>query len=233
MSAPPGFFAAALAIAAKDLRIEGRTRAALVATILFALVALVVFAFAFDADTLRGARGGVLVPAILWVTAVFAGIVGFTRSFAVEARHDAWSALALAPVDRGAIYAGKLAANVLLLAVLEAVLALLVAVLFDVDLRPIAGSLLLVLGVHALGLAELGTLFGAVATRLARGEALVATLLLPAATPLLLSAVHCTRGLLEEGSLGASSRWLALASGLDVLYFLVALLVFDAILEDG
>jgi ABC-type transport system involved in cytochrome c biogenesis permease component len=75
-------------------------------------------------------------------------------------------------------------------------------------------------------------LFAAVVSRLGRGEALLATLLLPAATPLFLSAVHCTASVLEGTSLTDDRKWLLLALGLDVLYVLVAVLIFDAILEE-
>ena len=82
------------------------------------------------------------------------------------------------------------------------------------------------------GFAELGTLFAAVATRLGRGEALLATLLLPAATPLFLSAVRCTGAVLEHEPLGSVWRWLAITSGLNVLYLLVAVVTFEYVLED-
>jgi len=82
------------------------------------------------------------------------------------------------------------------------------------------------------GLAALGTLFGGVVSRLGRGEALLATLLLPAATPLFLSAVHCTSSVLDGTPLASDRKWLLLTVGLDVLYVLVAILIFDAILEE-
>ena len=76
---PPGFFSAAMIVARKDLRIEGRTKETLTATILFALVELVVFGFAFDLDTIRRMGPGTVVPGLLWMTLAFSAIVGFTR----------------------------------------------------------------------------------------------------------------------------------------------------------
>jgi ABC-type transport system involved in cytochrome c biogenesis permease component len=115
---------------------------------------------------------------------------------------------------------------------LELILLPLVAVFFDVDVVGVALPLALVVVLHTVGLAALGTLFGAVVSRLNRGEAMLATLLLPAATPLFLSAVHCTQSALAATPLAADRKWLLLTAGLDVLYVLVAVLIFDAILEE-
>ena len=231
-SRPPGFFAAAAIIAGKDLRIEGRTKETLLATFLFALVELVVFGFAFDLDTIRRMGPGKVVPGLLWLTLAFAAIVGFTRSFRLERAHEALIAVALAPVDRGAVFVGKWIANFALLVTLCAILVPLTAVFFDVNIVAVAAPLTLVILVHTVGLASLGTLFGGVVSRLGRGEALLATLLLPAATPLFLSAVHCTASVLESSPLASARKWLLLTVGLDVLYVLVAILIFDAILEE-
>jgi heme exporter protein B len=229
---PPGFLTAALIVARKDLRIEGRTKETFLATVLFALVELVVFGFAFDLDTIRRMGPEKVVPGLLWLTLAFSAIVGFTRSFRLERAREALVAVALAPIDRGAVFFGKWIANVVLLLTLEAVLLPLVAVFFDVNIVDVALPLVSVVVLHTVGLAALGTLFGAVVSRLGRGEALLATLLLPAATPLFLSAVHCTATVLAATPLAADRKWLLLTVGLDVLYVLVAILIFDAILEE-
>ena len=229
---PPGFFAAAAIVAAKDLRIEGRTKETLSATVLFALVELVVFGFAFDLDTIRRMGPGKVVPGLLWMTLAFSAIVGLTRSFRLERTHEALVAMALAPVDRGAVFVGKWIANCALLVTLEVVLLPLTALFFDVNIVAVALPLTLVVLLHTVGLAALGTLFSGVVSRRGRGEALLATLLLRAATPLFLSAVHCTASVLEATPLASDRKWLLLTAGLDVLYVLVAILIFDAILEE-
>lgn len=229
---PPGFFAAAAIVARKDLRIEGRTKETFLATVLFALVELVVFGFAFDPDTVRRMGREQIVPGLLWMTLAFSAIVGFTRSFRLERAREALIAVTLAPIDRGAVFVGKWIANLALLAMLEAALLPLIAVFYDLNLIVVAPALGLVVCVHTLGLAALGTLFGAVVSRLGRGEALLATLLLPAAIPLFLSAVQCTASVLSGAPIAVYQKWLLLTVGLDVLYVLVAILIFDAILEE-
>ena len=99
-------------------------------------------------------------------------------------------------------------------------------------LLAVAGPLMLVLFLHGLGLTELGTLFAAVSSRLGRGEALLATLLFPAATPLIISAVKCTAACLAGRPLATVSQWLLMATGFDLLYFFVALMTFEFVLED-
>ncbi len=229
---PPGFARAALLLAAKDLRIEGKTRETLSATALFSLIVLVVFSFAFDLGTVRKLGAQTIVPGVLWTTIAFAGVVSFAHSFEIERRREALTALWLAPVDRGALFAGKALANLALLLALETALLPLSAVLFDWDLLANAAPAALVVLLHTAAIAQIGTLFGAVTSRLGRGEALLATLLFPAATPVFISAVECTESAVAGAGLAPVSHWLLVTAGLTVLYFLVALLTFEFILED-
>jgi heme exporter protein B len=219
-------------IAAKDLRLEWRTWETLSSTVVFSLTVLVVFSFAFGVGGFR--RFGVdrLVPGVLWTVLAFASVVVMARSIELERIRDTLSALFLAPVDRGALFAGKMLANLVKLGVLQAVLLPLTAVFFDYDLVAVAAPLALVVFLHGLGLTELGTLFAAISTRLGRGEALVATLLFPTATPLFISAVKCTAACLADGTLEGVTRWLLIAAGFDVLYFFVGLLTFEFVLEE-
>jgi heme exporter protein B len=228
----PGFLRAAWVVAAKDLRIEWRTFETLSAMVLFSLIVLVVFNFAFDLATVRQIGAGKLVPGVLWTTFSFSAIVGFARSFQVERHRDSLTALVLSPVDRGALFAGKAAANLVTVSMLEAIVLPLSAVFFDYNLFAIAAPLAFVVVLHSVGLSELGTLFGAVAARVGRGEALLATLLFPVSSPLFISAVKCTAAVLEGEPLSSVSAWLMVTAGFDALYFLVALLTFEFVLED-
>lgn len=233
MSGPPGFLRSAWIVAAKDLRLEWRTLESLSSMGLFSLIVLVVFNFAFDLATVRALGVAKIVPGVLWTTFAFSGIVGFARSFQIERRRESMTALTLAPIDRGSIFAGKSLANLCLLGLLQMVLVPLSAVFFDWDLVAVGGSIALVVAVHTIGLAQLGTLFGAVVSRLGRGEALLATLLLPASTPLFLSAVRCSTAVLDGRGLAAERHWMLVSVGFDVLYFLVALLLFEFVLEES
>jgi heme exporter protein B len=162
----------------------------------------------------------------------FASVVGIARSMDAERRSDTLAALFRAPIDRAAIYTGKLIANGVKVAALEALLVPLAIVFFNAAPGDAWPQLVLTLALCSFGLCALGTLFGAVVSRVGRGEALLATLLLPAATPLLLSGVTMTGALLRGEGLGSVSRWLGLAAGFDLLYFFVALATFEIVLEE-
>jgi heme exporter protein B len=228
----PGYFRASMILAGKDLRLEWRTLETLSSTAIFSLAVLVVFSFAFGAGAIRQLGADRLVPGVIWTTLTFASVVAMARSIQLERANDALSALFLAPVDRGALYTGKMLANLVKLTVLQWILLPLTAVLFDYDLFGTALPLLLVVFVHGLGLTELGTLFAAISSRLGRGEALLATLLFPAVTPLLISAVKCTAACLAGRGLSGVTHWLLVATAFDVLYFFVALLTFEFVLEE-
>jgi heme exporter protein B len=227
-----GFFRASWMIAAKDLRLEWRTWDTLSATLIFSLIVMIVFNFAFGVGTVQELGVDRLLPGVLWTVLAFASVVAMSRSIQSERMHDTLGALCLAPIDRGAVYAGKLLGNLVQLTLLQWLLLPLTAVFFNYDLFAVAGPLVLVLFLHGLGLTELGTLFAAVTSRLGRGEALLATLLFPAATPLIISAVKCTSACLAGEPLSSVSQWLLVATGFDLLYFFVALMTFEFVLEE-
>lgn len=228
-----GFFRASWVVAAKDLRLEWRTLETLSTSVVFSLIVLLIFNFGFSFATIRQLGAARLVPGVVWTVLAFASVVSMTRSMQIERQRDTLAALFLAPVDRGALFNGKFLANLVKLTLLQWIVVPLSAVFFDYDLFSIAGPMALVLFLHGLGLTELGTLFAGVATRVGRGEALLATLLFPAVAPLFISAVKCTEALLAgDGLVGATRTWLLVTLGFDFLYYFVALLTFEYVLEE-
>lgn len=228
----PSLLRSAATIAAKDLRLEWRTWESLVASTVFSVTVLIVFQFAFGESATRTLGVERLVSGVIWVLVGFASVVVLAGSMQSERSNDTMAALFLAPIDRGAIFLGKLSANVLKLTALQWIVVPLTAVIYDYHLLSIAPTLMLILFIHGLGIAELGTLLAAVTTRVQRGDALLATLLLPAVTPLLISAVRCTSATLSGEPLASISIWLAAAVGFDLLYFFLGLLTFEFILEE-
>lgn len=228
-----GYLRATWVMAAKDLRLEWRTFETLSTSVVFSLIVLLIFNFAFSFATMRELGAAKLVPGVVWAVLAFGAVVGMTRSMQIERQRDTLGALFMAPVDRGALFTGKFLANLIKLTVLQWLVLPLSAVFFDYDLLSVAGPMALVLFLHAIGLTELGTLFAGVATRVGRGEALLATLLFPAVSPLFISAVKCTASLLDgQGLDGVAGSWLLVTIGFDFLYFFVALLTFEYVLEE-
>jgi heme exporter protein B len=217
-----------LAIFWKDLLIEWRSRDRVVAMLLFSLLVVVVFHFSLPGGAT--ARTQANAPGLLWVAYVFAALFGLGRAFSLELENDALSSLALAPSDRGWVFLGKAAANLVILGVTQAVTALAFAVVFDLDLRPVALRLAGVVLLGSLGLCGIGTLFSAIAVRTRFREVLLPLLLLPLLIPVLSGVVRATTELLTQGTLPFEPVQLVLVT--DAAYLIISFLTFDFVLDE-
>ncbi|HEX5816488.1 MAG TPA: heme exporter protein CcmB [Methylomirabilota bacterium] len=218
----------ALAVAWKDLLVERRSKETLNALIFFSLLLLFVFQFALGPD--RERLAGVL-PGVLWLGFILSGLLALGRTFLVEREHDCWEGLLLAPGDKSAVYLGKLAGNLALMAVVETLVLALFVVFFDIDLGRAFPGLVVVVALGTLGLAAVGTLFAAMTAHVRAREVLFPVLLLPVQVPVLLASVKATEALLAGEPLGAVAHWVKLLAAADVVYLAVGVLTFDAILE--
>ncbi|MBI1964331.1 MAG: heme exporter protein CcmB [Candidatus Rokubacteria bacterium] len=218
----------AWAVVWKDLLVERRSKETLNALAFFSLLLLFVFQFALGPD--RERLAGVL-PGLLWLGFVLAGLLGLGRTFVAERENDCWEGLLLAPGDKSAIYVGKLAGNLLLMLAVEAMLLVLFAVFFNLDLAGVLPALGLVVVLGTLGLAAVGTLFAAMTANLRARELLFPVLLLPVQVPVLLATVKATEAVLAGESLGAVAHWLQLLAAADVVYVTAGVLTFDFVLE--
>ena len=218
----------ALAILRKDLRIEWRTRESLTSFTALGVLLLVVLTVAHDPDP---EAAPALAPAVLWATFVLTGLLGVQRSFLLERENDCLAGLLTAPLDPGAIYAGKLAANVGLLAVMQALVVPLVGLFLHVDLGAVLPALALVLLLGNVGFAALATLFAAVAVRTRAREVMLPLLLLPLLAPLLIGAVSATRAVLL-GGIGAAGEGLGVLAAFDVIFTVAGGLLFAYVVRD-
>ena len=212
----------------KDLLVERRSKETLNALAFFSLLLLFVFQFALGPD--RERLAGVL-PGLLWLGFVLAGLLGLGRTFVAERENDCWEGLLLAPGDKSAIYVGKLAGNLLLMLAVEAMLLVLFAVFFNLDLAGVLPALGLVVVLGTLGLAAVGTLFAAMTANLRARELLFPVLLLPVQVPVLLATVKATEAVLAGEPLGAVAHWLQLLAAADAVYVTAGVLTFDFVLE--
>jgi heme exporter protein B len=218
----------ALAILGKDLRIEWRTRESVSSVFVLGVLLLVVFSVAHDAPP-EGAPA--LAPAVLWATFVLTGLLGIQRGFLLERENDCLAGLLTAPLDPAAIYLGKTASNVALLAAMQAVVVPLVGLFLHVDLLPVLPALTAVLLLGNLGFAALATLFAAIAVRTRAREVLLPLLLLPLLVPLLIGAVSATRAVLE-GGLGGAREAIAVLAAFDVVFAVAGWLLFAYVVRD-
>ena len=212
----------------KDLLVERRSKETFNALLFFALALLFVFQFALDADRERLAA---VLPGLLWLGFILSGMLGLGRVFLVERENDCWEGLLLAPGDKSAIYLGKLGGSLALMFVMEAIVLLLFALFFNLDLAPVLPGLALVIGLGTLGFAAIGTLFAAMTAQARARELLFPVLLLPVLVPVLLGTVKATEAVLLHEPLADVAHWLKLLVAADVIYVVAGLLTFDFILE--
>jgi heme exporter protein B len=212
----------------KDLLIEGRSKETLNTLLFFVLLLLFLFEFTLGGDR---ARLTAALPGLLWLGFVLSGLLGLGRTFLIERENDCWDGLLLAAGDKSAIYVGKLAGNLLLMAVVQALVLALFTLFYNVDIGPALPGLSLVIGLGTLGLAAVGTLFAAMTAHVRAREVLFPVLLLPVLLPLLLSAVRATEAVLRGDPLASVAPWLRLLVAADVIYVAVGVLTFDVILE--
>ncbi len=217
-----------LAIFWKDLLIEWRSRDRVLAMILFSLLVVVIFHFALPGGASAQTRANA--PGLLWVAYVFASLFGLGRAFSLELENDAFSGLALAPADRGWVFLGKAAANLVILGVVQAVTALAFALVFGLELAEIAAPLGAIVLLGSLGLCSIGTLFAAVAVRTRFREVMLPLLLLPLLIPLLSGAVRATSQLLATGTLPWEPVQLLLVT--DATYLIISFVAFDYVLDE-
>lgn len=216
-----------LAIAAKDLRIERRGRIALTAVLPFAATLLLAFGLSLGPGrTLLQETA----PALLWLAVLFASILSFRKAYQLEAEDGALEGLLLAPIDRAAVYLGKLLAVGVELLVIEAALMVLAAALFGIGFgaaMPLVG--VLVLG--TLALCAVAGLFGALAEQSRAREAIFPLLVLPLVTPALVAAIGAT-ALVSAGSASGIGPWLGLLLAFDCVFLALGTLVFSYLVED-
>lgn len=218
----------ALLIAGKDLRLELRSRVALNQVLPFALLVLVLFAFALDPD--RGVLAQAT-PGLYWIAVLFSALLALQRSFAIEAADGNRDALRLSGLDPAGIFLGKVLAVSVQLIVLEVLLGIGVAVLYTTHIE--GWGLLVVSSVIATAsIAAAGTLFGVLAAGLRVRETLLPLLLLPVLAPVLIGATRAFDDAL--GTVAVSGwNWLALLGLTAVVYVAFGALAFGVLLEDS
>jgi heme exporter protein B len=216
-------------VAWKDLRSEIRSRQNITTVLFFALVVLIIFHFAFDLADVDFFTVG---PGLIWVAISFAGMLSLQNAFAREGDRDGLAGLLLSCGDPVAIYLGKSLAALLSLLVAEAFFLPAAALLFNADLRPVALPLMLVVVIHTAGYAAVGTLFAAMTLKVRRGHLLLPVLQLTVTVPLLMSAVKATAGVLATGTLEGAGIWLRVGIVYDIVFFAVAALLFEPLIED-
>ena len=226
---PPNLFQATLLVARKDLAIEFRTRSAYFSALVFSLIGIAIFYFAWDATAVTSSD---LAPGVLWVIFTFSGLLGLHRSFGVEHADRAIDGLLASPIDREAIYLGKALANLAFVLGVQALAIPAVALFYNL---PMGGIVLPLAGVSvlaAVGLVAVGTLFSAMAANTRLAELLLPVLALPFFVPIVMGAAQVTARLLSGRPASEAVAWLRLLAGFDLVFVVACALAFPFTVEE-
>jgi heme exporter protein B len=217
------------ALLRKELLVELRTLESVPGMSLFAVTTFVVFHFALNRSSVEGD----LAAGILWVTLLFAAILGVNRLFVADAEEGGFDAFLLAPVDRSALLVAKALTLLAFLVALELVAVPAFALLLlGPSLVPGLGSLVLTLLLGDLGVAVIGTLVAALAVRTRARDLLGPLLALPLFVPIVIGGARASSPLLSGPGHGAAGRWLLTLGLYDLIFGLITYALFDFLLED-
>jgi len=224
------FVGTAWLIMRKDLVVEFRSRELFLTTLFFAVSCVLVFAFALvrDGRPMEDAAAG-----ILWIAIAFSGTLALGRTFEREQAHHTLPALLQAPVERAAVYVGKLLGLLALLVIVELVVVPLVALFFQASLVSMAGLVSVIVLAGTVGFLAVGTLFSAMLVRTRSRDVLLPVLLYPMTLPVMLAGVRGTSALIQGTPDIASLRmWLAMLGLFDAVFLTLALWTFDAVTSE-
>jgi heme exporter protein B len=220
---------AALLVLRKDLQIELRTGEVTVTTGLFATLVTLLASLSFFIDE---ATARLVAPGVLWVSVAFAGVLAMGRTWSRERDNDVFRGLMLSPAPRSALYVGKLLGTLVFLGAVEAVVVLEVAVLFNLQLLPVLGPMLLLLVLGTIGFAAAGNLFAAMGVRTSARDLVLAVALFPVIAPALLCGVIGTRELLAGAPLQDIWAWVKILAACDLTFVTAGILLFEPLLSD-
>lgn len=223
------FFRDSWLIARKDLAIEFRTRSAFLSAIVFALLGIVIFFFAWDPTAVTATD---LAPGVLWVVFTFSGLLGLHRSFGVEQADRAIDGLLAAPVARESIYLGKALANLIFVVGVQAISIPAVALFYNLPVGPVLLPLSGIAVLAAIGLVSVGTLFSAMAVNTRLAELMLPMLSLPFFVPIVIPAAQATAKLMSGRPVGDALPWLKLLLAFDIVFIVACMLAYPFTLEE-
>lgn len=222
----PGFLKQVWYIISKDFRAEVRTKELFNSMFLFAMLSLVIFNFSF-----AGKMPVRVLSGAMWVSFLFASVLGLNRSFIKEHEKGCIEGLLIAPAERSVIYFGKFIGNLLFIFLVEIISLPLIAVFFsrnEIFSRPLELAGILILGSFAIS--SVGTILSAITVNTKTRELLLPILLFPLILPVIIGAVEVTAYIFQpEGSV---SQWLRLLTVYDIIFLLVPYLLFDYVVEE-
>lgn len=213
----------------KDILLEWRNKQITPSIFVFGLLTLVIFNFVLGENPDRMQQIG---PGILWITLVFAGILGINRSFNLEKEEMCLQGMYLTSVEPGYLYLGKMLGNFLFIMFVEIILTSVFVIFFNYNLTQVLPGISLFLLLGSLGFSATGTLLAALSVNTKAGEVIFPVLLLPILTPLLIATVKGTEGVIEGIPLINLSGWINLLVAFDIVLCATSFILFEYLLEE-
>jgi len=213
----------------KDILLELKSKEVINSMLIFSLLTVIVFSFIFE----PGAEYKIdLVGGILWMAIVFAGILGLNKSMMSEINGGNLNALLLAPVDKSAIFFGKVLSNFVFLVFMEIITVPVFTIFYNINifqhtLLPIP---VLILGTY--GFSVLGTLFSIISVKSRTREVMLPILLLPLMIPIILAAIQSINIFIKGDAISDADRWIRLIAAFDLIFTFVVYAIFDYIVEE-
>jgi heme exporter protein B len=217
------------AVIRKDLRLELRGGQSTLALLAMSMMVLVVLVFALDAARVRSADTA---AGALWVAMVFSGLVGATRALGAERENNAIRGLLLSPLDPATLYAAKLVAAFIFMAVAEIGAVVLLVLFFNLEFSAALIRLAPVLMLGALGFSALATLLSAATGHTRAGDMILPILAVPMFVPALIAGVKASSAALMGAPLASMSDWLRIMIAFDVLFITAGYLLFEHVVGE-
>ena len=225
----PGLLAGAWLVARKDLALELRTRSAFLSVVVFTLLGVAIFYFAWDPTAVSAVD---LAPGVLWVTFTFAGVLSLQRSFGVEMQDRAIDALLVSPLARESLYLGKALANAVFVGAVLLIAMPGVALFYNLPFGRTVMALAPAGALAVVGLVSVGTLFSAMSVNTRLAELLLPMLSLPFLVPIVLASAQASTRLLAGRPLDDAMPWLKILMAFDIVFAVACTIAYPFTLEE-
>jgi heme exporter protein B len=216
------------AIIFKDIVIEMRSKESVSSMLMFGVLVLAIFNFAFEPSSVDRS---LIAPGILWVAFSFAAILGLNRSLAMEMDNECLQGLLLAPLERGDLYLGKVASNFTFIMIAELIVLPIFVIFnnlkFNLQFLEIVGIAFL----GTIAIAAIGSILSTISANTRMREVMLPVLQIPLTVPVVIASVEATSMVLSGETRGISS-WLYLLAGFSIVYLIVSYLVFEFVVEE-
>ncbi|MFC1954645.1 heme exporter protein CcmB [Chloroflexota bacterium] len=221
------FLRKVIAITWKDTLAEMRTKEIVSAVLVFTLLVITIFSFAFGVNP---EAVSLVTSGMLWVTFTFAGVLSLNRSFVIEKEEGCLEGLLVTPISREAIFVGKMLGSLLFMLIIEAIALPAFAFFFNLDIFSL--QLIVIIVLTTIGFVAVGTLFSALAVNTKAREMVLPILFLPIVVPIIICAVNASGLALSGESWIGLATWLQIIVAFDIIFLVVSFLVFASVIEE-